>query len=173
MREMDGARFGRLVVVQFDRIHNKRRRWLCRCDCGAEKSIDGASLRSGNTKSCGCATREASSRRATDRNLKHGARTSANPTVEYAAWQAMLQRCTRANHPAFANYGGRGISVCALWRESFENFLADMGPRPANRSLDRIDNDGDYKPGNCRWATYSEQMKNRRSARRAEGGRFA
>lgn len=104
------------------------------------------------------------------RNRKHGGRN----TPEYVAWNAMVQRCTRESHPAFKNYGKRGITVCAEWRHDFSAFLAHIGQRPsADYSLDRIDNERGYEPGNVRWATYDVQMRNRRPAARDDGGRFA
>lgn len=104
-----------------------------------------------------------------ERNRKHGGR----GMREYNAWQAMIQRCRNANHQAFKNYGGRGILVCDRWQRSFENFIADVGPRPsASHSLDRIDNERGYEPSNCRWATKSEQSKNTRPRKRDEAGQY-
>ena len=156
-----GKRYGRLVVLLLapklspgDVI-----RWLCLCDCGNEAVVSRLELRSGDTKSCGCLGSESKKTIA----LKHG-HTRNGHSPEYRAWYAMRRRCSEKKNVGYANYGGRGISFAKRW-EIFENFFADMGPKPsASHSLDRIDNDGNYEPGNCRWATKNEQMrKTRRS----------
>lgn len=164
--EMTGQRFGRLLVLCRTGLRSRTALWSCRCDCGQEVSVAGGTLRRGNTLSCGCLKRQRASE-VGRRNLAHG---EGHGTIEYRTWAAMLCRCTNPDHRQFRHYGGRGIRVCERWH-TYANFLADMGRRPSpDLSLDRVDNDGDYEPDNCRWATRKQQMNNRRvSIARFEG----
>lgn len=161
-----GATFNRWTVVGAAPPHPTRgsARVECRCVCGSVRVVDRYGLVSGHTKSCGCIKVErALALVATKPGRTHGL----TRTPEHAAWQNMLARCERPQHPGYADYGGRGIRVCAAWRDSFDTFLADVGPRPSPRhSLDRRDNESGYEPGNVRWATATEQQRNSRHNRR-------
>lgn len=130
--------------------------WLCRCECGNEKEILLISLKTGNTKSCGCSTQELR----TKGNTKHGHNQTGKRSPTYISWDNMIGRCNRPSQPSFKHYGGRGITYDVRWK-SFANFLEDMGERPKGKTLDRIDVDGNYCKENCRWATNKEQNNNK------------
>lgn len=161
--DITGQRFGRLVVIERATKADNRPCWKCRCDCGRTITVQGGSLRSGNTKSCGCFRQDTS--RALLLKHGHAGRDNASrlASSEYRSWTHMIGRCENPKDKDYHHYGGRGISVCPRWRHSFSAFLADVGPKPTPRhSIDRINNDGNYEPGNVQWATRSQQMRNRR-----------
>jgi hypothetical protein len=161
---MIGRRFGKLVVLRpagTDKL--RHRMFVVACDCAsAEITVRGSHLRDGHTQSCGCAI-SAGGRAG---KIKHGEARN-NGTTEYAIWRGILRRCLNPKAKDYEDYGGRGITVCASWRDSYEAFLADMGRRPSpQHSVDRFPNkNGNYEPGNCRWATASEQNGNRRTVK--------
>jgi hypothetical protein len=165
--DLKGQRFGRLVVLSRAHNHGKRVAWHCQCDCGQTVVVPTLRLRSGATQSCGCRAADASRanlQAAHAACLDHGHCVGGH-TPTYTSWVDMRSRCENSSVKQYADYGGRGISVCERW-QSFENFLADMGERPPGRTLDRIDNDGHYEQGNCQWATRRMQQNNSRRNRR-------
>ncbi len=150
VKDERGNVYGKLTVLDLAEVRIEAI-WLCRCECGELTKVAGSDLRKGSTKSCGC-----------------GRRTQGGGcgSPEYTTWKEMKRRCYNSRYREYHNYGGRGISICERWRESFVNFLKDIGPKPfSEATIDRIDNDGDYEPGNCRWATKLEQGQNTRKAR--------
>jgi len=143
-------KFGKLTTIEY----LGKSKWKCLCDCGNFTEVHSQSLRTGNTKSCGCLKIE--------KATKHGY----VGTPIYRCYNSMKNRCYNINNPSYSDYGGRGIKVCERWKDSFNNFLVDMGERPSkDYSIDRIDNDGNYEPNNCKWSTAKEQNRNNRQVK--------
>lgn len=162
MVDLTGQTFGQLTVI--DRAKNRKggeARWNCACNCGGSTTATGSNLRLGRTTSCGCAMRQINR----ERKTTHGG----HGTPEYGIWCSMIRRCENKNDDAYPRYGGRGITVHPEWRADFAAFLRDVGRRPSpDLSLDRIDNDRGYEPGNIRWATAKQQANNRRKPTKKE-----
>ena len=140
--DLRGSAFNRLTVMERDTTKARRPHWMCRCDCGSLVSVASCDLKSGHTKSCGCWNAEDK----VTSNTTHGY--SRTPT--YISWTNMRNRCTKPSDKRYSSYGGRGIKVCESWMNSFEEFLSDMGEKPKGMTLERIDVNGNYEPGNCK-----------------------
>ena len=165
--DMVGKRFGRLTVCgeapprvwQSPKRRVVKRHFECICDCASASLVGMENLRSGLTRSCGCLHEETIAKG----RHKHGDARKKARAPEYAVWANMIGRCERPSVQRFKHYGGRGITVCRRWRDSYEAFLSDMGRKPTPKhSIDRIDVNGNYEPGNCRWATSAQQRANQR-----------
>ena len=158
-KELVGQVFGRLQVLDVISCSSTQVEKMCKCfcSCGKEQTVRAAALNIGETKSCGCLRVDTTIKRST----KHGHSPSFGASKTYWVWAEMVARCTNEKHKKYKDYGGRGIFVCKEWR-TFAAFLADMGEKPEGLSIDRIDNNGGYEPGNCRWTTVAVQNQNRR-----------
>ncbi len=148
-QDIAGQQFGHLTAIE--RVPAQRVQWRCICECGAETVVQISHLKDGHTQSCGCFR--------INQITTHGL----SKTPEYKVWSSMVERCHNPNDKKFKHYGGRGISVCDLWRASFAAFIADMGRRPKGRlTIERLNNDGNYEPDNCEWASFQKNNLNRR-----------
>lgn len=162
--DLTGVRFGRLVAIRQDGFvmagREKKRAWLCQCDCGCTKQLPTGALRSGNTTSCGCLHKE----QLAARSYRHGASHGRDGSRTYSAWCAMKSRCNNPANIGYANYGGRGIRVHPEWDASYKAFERDMGKCPHGHSIERLDADKGYEPGNCEWQPRSQQNVNKRNS---------
>lgn len=158
--KLTGMRFGYLVVVErSESSPSGKTKWLCSCDCGATSVVFGCALTSGHTSSCGCVHRA----RLGKYSLTHGATAGYKRTKAYRSWLQIRRRCVKGGVKAFDRYGAVGVTMAAEWQEDFDAFLAHIGPAPSEKhSVDRIKNELGYEPGNVRWATHSEQCRNKR-----------
>lgn len=150
-QDLAGKKFGKLTAISISHKKDSGAFWHCECECGNKTIVRSAKLNNGSTRSCGCLIGTSGTH-------------LLSKTTEYSIWTNIKTRCYNPKHRYFYRYGGRGIVLCERWSESFENFLADMGPRPSPKhTIDRINNDGNYEKANCRWATMQEQQNNKSS----------
>lgn len=161
----NGEQFSRLTVRETVKRPVMTTFCECVCECGVIIYVRPRDLKLGIVRSCGCLNKDTQRKRLTEMNRKHGCAPRGAQTSEYRVWAAMKSRCLNPNSTEYAFYGGRGIKVCRRWM-TFENFIADMGQKPSPKhSIDRLNSNGNYKPGNCKWSTHAEQDRNRRSNR--------
>ena len=158
-----GKRYGFLTCLQFVPDNSRYLKWLCRCDCGNTKTIMTQSLKSGLTVSCGCY----GTKRRKETSRTHGDSGNKKRNGTYSSWANMMTRCEWGGHPSYKNYGAIGIRVCKRWHK-YKNFKDDMGERPVNKSIDRLDNNKGYDPENCRWSSKTEQSLNKKKTRWVE-----
>jgi hypothetical protein len=153
--DMTGMVFGKLTVIKRDKNPPKKNNswWICQCECGNIKSYPRPWLIKGSIKSCGCQQHKT--------HLRH----RKTHLKEYEVWKQMKRRCYNQNYAQYKDYGGRNIKICESWLSSFDNFFEDMGPCPKDHFIDRVNNDGDYEPSNCKWKNRTDQNRNRRSVR--------
>lgn len=157
---LSGQKFNHLRIIKFSHTDSRRQSyWLCLCDCGNKHIVRSDGLKNGGTKSCGCLFIKV--------HTIHGM----TKTPEYGSWNRMRHRCYFTTDKSYKDYGGRGITVCERWKTNFKNFFDDMGLRPSPKhTIDRINNNGNYEPTNCKWSTRSEQMRNKRIQKKSKSG---
>lgn len=161
-KDISGNRYGRAVVISYSHYERSNAHWNCVCDCGNQFVTTGKGLRQGSTQSCGCLAKERRAAATSKAKTTHGATKAGRDRRTYRIWTNMKSRCSNPKFDSYKWYGGRGIKVCERWG-SYENFVADMGEAPSGMTIDRQDSDGDYGPGNCKWATWTDQQNNRRN----------